>query len=356
MSREDRKLDHIRLALATAKEEASDFDDLHIVHRSIPGTALENCRLDTQIGGLDLSSPIFINAMTGGAFSTMEINRQLAEVARETGVALAVGSQRAALTNPELIETYRIVRTINPKGIIIGNLGADTDPDDAQRAVEMIEANMLQLHLNVPQELVMPEGDRDFTSILKSIERVVQQLPIPVIVKEVGFGMSAETYRQLSSVGVSTIDVGGHGGTNFIKVENQRRKAKEYNFLSGWGQSTAISLLELQLIDFPFEVVASGGIRNSLDMVKSLVLGAEAVGIAGGILRVVTELGISGAVDTIYHWHEQMKTIMTMMGVQTIKELQQVPVVISGFCKDWCQARGIETERFARRKSHYKQM
>jgi isopentenyl-diphosphate delta-isomerase len=309
---------------------------------------MENCQLDTQIGGLKFGSPIFINAMTGGSISTIEINRDLAAAAKTTGVALAVGSQRAALSNPQLTETYRIVRTVNPEGVIIGNLGADTTVEDAKRAVEMVEANMLQLHLNVPQELVMPEGDRDFRGILRSIEQVVRHLAVPVIVKEVGFGMSSETYRQLMEIGVSQIDVGGRGGTNFIRIENQRRTSDDYPFLYGWGQSTVVSLLELQLIKHPFDVIASGGIRNALDMVKTMILGAKAVGVAGPILRLHAEAGAEGVIQAIDTWHEHLKIIMTMLGVRTIRELSSVPLVITGKSKDWCLARGIDIHRYAK--------
>lgn len=347
MSREDRKLDHIKYALAQSGEEASDFDDLHIVHRSIPESAWQNCQLDTRIGGLNLSSPIFINAMTGGSVSTMEINRGLAEAAKQTGVALAVGSQRAALLNPDLIETYRIVRKVNSTGVIIGNLGAGASVEDAERAVDMVEANMLQLHLNVPQELVMPEGDRDFRHILRSIEQVVNRLSVPVIVKEVGFGMSSETYRQLGEVGVSLVDVGGRGGTNFVRIENQRRSGQEYPFLYGWGQSAVLSLLELQLVEQPFEVIASGGIRHPLDIVKSLILGAKAVGLAGPVLRLYSDHGTAGVVHTIEQWNEQIKTIMTMIGAADISELPNVPLVIGGLSKDWCTARGIDIRQYA---------
>lgn len=348
MSREDRKLDHIKFALSTTGEETGDFDDLYVVHRSLPESAMENCQLDTQIGGLKFGSPIFINAMTGGSRSTIDINRELAEAARATGVALAVGSQRAALLNPQLTDTYRIVRKVNPDGIIIGNLGADATVDDAKRAVEMIEADMLQLHLNVPQELVMLEGDRDFRGIVRSIEQVVQQLSVPVIVKEVGFGMSSETYRQLMEIGVSQVDVGGRGGTNFIRIENERRTVDDYPFLYGWGQSTVVSLLELHLAKHSFDVIASGGIRNALDMVKSMILGAKAVGIAGPILRLHADAGAEGVIQAIDTWHEQIKIIMTMLGIRTIPELSSVPLVITGKSQDWCRARGIDIRRFAK--------
>ncbi|MFC4768889.1 type 2 isopentenyl-diphosphate Delta-isomerase [Effusibacillus consociatus] len=346
MSRENRKLDHVRLALSSEAVQISDFDDLHFVHQSLPEVGLEDIRLDTQIGELVLSSPIFINAMTGGAISTKDINQGLAEVARETGVAMAVGSQRAALANPELIDTYRIVRQINPKGVVIANLGAGASVEDAKQAVEMIEADLLQLHLNVPQEVVMPEGDRDFKGILEAIQRVADEAPVPVIVKEVGFGMCRETYEQLKSIGVKIVDVGGRGGTNFISIENQRRSRQEYSHLSGWGQSTAISLLEADGFS-DLEFIASGGVRNSLDVAKCLALGAKGVGVAGPILRIFSEQGIEGAVQVIESWHEQLRAVMTLLGAQSLAELKKVPVVIMGRTKEWCELRGIDIRQLA---------
>lgn len=349
MLRENRKLDHVRLALSSATVTDSDFDDLKFVHRSLPETNCDGCRLNTDIGGLSLSSPVFINAMTGGSAFTKEINTGLAEAARETGVPLAVGSQRAALANPELADTYRIVRKVNPNGIVIANLGAGASVDEANRAIDMIEADMLQLHLNVPQELVMPEGDRNFKGILEMIQRVKEEVGVPVIVKETGFGMSGETYTQLRNAGISIVDVGGCGGTNFIEIENRRRRLQEYSHLSPWGQSTVVSLLEAQEFE-ELQTIASGGIRNSLDMVKCFALGAKAAGLAGPILRLLSEQGVKGVIDAIRSWHEQLRTVITMLGCVSIDQLTSVPLVVTGKTKDWCEARGIDYYRIARRK------
>ena len=143
-----------------------------------------------------------------------------------------------------LAHTYQIVRKVNPKGLIFANVGADVPLEFALKAIEMLEANALQVHLNVPQELVMPEGGRDFTGWVKQIEQIIQRVEVPVIVKEVGFGMSKETLQSLHEIGVQYVDVGGRGGTNFIGIENHRREKHEYDYLKEWGQTTPISLLE----------------------------------------------------------------------------------------------------------------
>ncbi|HEY4549964.1 MAG TPA: type 2 isopentenyl-diphosphate Delta-isomerase, partial [Bacillus sp. (in: firmicutes)] len=173
MSRSKRKWDHIQYALSTGQERLTGLDDIMFVHQSLPEIGLENISLNTKIGELPLSSPIFINAMTGGGGEkTLKINRDLARVAKESGMAMAVGSQMSALKNVEEVETYRVVRMENPHGIVIGNLGSEASVDDALRAVEMLEADALQVHLNAIQELAMPEGDRDFSGALRRIEAI----------------------------------------------------------------------------------------------------------------------------------------------------------------------------------------
>ena len=179
MSRSKRKWDHIQYALSTGQERLTGLDDIMFVHQSLPEIGLENISLNTKIGELLLSSPIFINAMTGGGGEkTLKINRDLARVAKESGMAMAVGSQMSALKNVEEVETYRVVRKENPHGIVIGNLGSEASVDDALRAVEMLEADALQIHLNAIQELAMPEGDRDFSGALRRIEAIVKEIDL----------------------------------------------------------------------------------------------------------------------------------------------------------------------------------
>ena len=188
----------------------------------------------------------------------------------------------------------------------------------------MLEANALQIHLNVPQELVMPEGERDFTDWLHKIEQIIHHIEIPLIVKEVGFGMSRKTLQLLHDIGVQYVDVSGRGGTNFIRIENHRRERQEYDYLKEWGQTTPISLLEANSFVNRMTIFASGGIRNPLDAVKCFSLGASAVGLASPILRVLQKEGIDEAIEEMNRWHEQIKIICTMLGARTIQELANV--------------------------------
>lgn len=247
MTRENRKNEHVKLAIKPESiQPVTHFDNLSFVHNSIPEMAWKEVDLNSKFDDIVMNLPIYINAMTGGSNKTGEINAELADIASATGIAMAVGSQHAGLRNDSLVDTYRVVRKRNPKGIIFANIGADVSIEFALQAVDMFEANALQIHLNAPQEIVMPDGERNFKGWLHQIEQVIQAVHVPVIVKEVGFGMSTETLHLLNDIGVKYVDVSGRGGTNFVWIENQRRENKEYNYLKEWGQSTVISLLEAQ--------------------------------------------------------------------------------------------------------------
>ncbi|KEO83666.1 type 2 isopentenyl-diphosphate Delta-isomerase [Tumebacillus flagellatus] len=350
MSIEQRKLDHVRYALELNPSLHNGFSDLRFVHRALPDFDLADVTLATTLGGLSLSSPLLINAMTGGAGETEEINRNLAIAAKRTGLAMAVGSQRAALKDPSLVRTYAVVREVNPDGVVIGNLGAGATLEDAQRAVDMLGANFLQLHLNAAQELTMPEGDRSFRGILESIQEVVEGLSVPVIVKEVGNGMSTETFRKLADAGVRIVDVAGMGGTNFVSIENRRRTGLRFTELEReWGQTTAVSLLEAQPHVFQFDLIGSGGVQTALDAAKCLALGAKAVGVAGAILRPMMEYGVDTAVEIIEHWQEELRVIFTLQACRCVKELRERPLIVRGETAEWARLRGIDLERIARR-------
>ncbi|TCN23026.1 isopentenyl-diphosphate delta-isomerase [Mesobacillus foraminis] len=350
LSRSKRKWDHIRLALETGQLRTAGLDDVSFVHQSLPGTSLDSINLHTEIGELSLSSPIFINAMTGGGGDrTLDINRKLAIAARETGVGIAVGSQMSALKDASERQTYEIVRKEYPEGIIFANLGSEASVEQAKQAVDMIGADALQLHLNVVQELTMPEGDRDFTGVLARIEEIAGKIDVPLIVKETGFGMGAETVEKLLDAGAMAIDVGGFGGTNFASIENNRRKTR-LDFFEGWGIPTAVSIAEARNITQTQPIIASGGIQNSLDVAKAIALGANAAGLAGQFLRILLESGVDELVKEINQLHEEIAYIMTALGAKTIADLQTAPLVISGPTWHWLNERGIDTSTYSRRK------
>jgi len=350
VSRSERKADHIRLALETGQLRKTGLDDVRFIHQSIPESSLNSINLETKIGELLLSSPIFINAMTGGGGEhTLEINRSLAQVARKTKLGMAVGSQMSALKNPEERRTFEVVRQEYPDGIIIANLGSEATVDQAKAAVEMIQANALQIHLNVVQELAMPEGDRDFRGMLLRIEKIINEVDVPVIVKETGFGMAKETFDKLLSIGVSVVDVGGFGGTNFATIENSRGLNKLF-FFEDWGIPTAVSIAEARHMNPTHSIIASGGIQTSLDIAKSIALGANAVALAGYILKILMSQGPDKLIEEINKMKQELKMIMTALGASKIEELHEVPIIISGPTWHWLHERGINTQKYSIRK------
>ncbi|WP_134683280.1 type 2 isopentenyl-diphosphate Delta-isomerase [Brevibacillus migulae] len=341
MSRSSRKWEHVQHALATKREKSSHFDEMIFLPNSLPNIYYGNSSLATRLACWELSSPIMINAMTGGSVETQEINQKLAIVAKEKGLAMAVGSQMAAMRDKEVEATYSIVRRENPAGIIFANLGAEASVEQAKRAVAMIEANGLQIHLNVMQELIMPEGDRDFTGYLQNVERMVKEAGVPIIVKEVGFGMSRETYQRLVDVGVRIIDVGGHGGTNFAEIENKRRDDPLHMFET-WGLSTVQSLLEAGAWKRPdVDFVASGGIRHGLDVCKAIALGASAAGMAGTFLELVQTKAMEQCLEAVDHLHHQIRMTLTALGCEQLSQLRARPYTLSSELWSWAVQRGI---------------
>ncbi|OIU71222.1 type 2 isopentenyl-diphosphate Delta-isomerase [Rossellomorea aquimaris] len=348
MTRAQRKRDHINYALTTGQQEKTGFEDVKFVHQSLPDTALDDTELQSRIGELSLSSPIFVNAMTGGGGGyTSKINADLSHLARETGIGLAVGSQMSALKDPAERTTYEIVRKNNPNGIIFANLGSEATVQQAIDAVEMIEADALQIHLNVIQELTMPEGDRDFKSALERIGRIAEQLSIPVIVKETGFGISKEAALALSETSISAIDVGGFGGTNFSRIENQRRQ-RMLNYFDDWGIPTAASIAEVHSVsDLP--ILASGGIRNSLEIVKSMSLGACAVGMAGAILKSIVDKGVDATIEEVNDIHTDIRYLMCALGCTRTEDLHKVPLILTGEVYHWLAVRGLNPDKYSNR-------
>lgn len=349
VTRENRKIEHIKFALETGQTRTNGFEDIIFVHRSLPNISVSAVDIKTELGELFLSSPIFINAMTGGGGEkTYEINKRFASVAHECGVAMAVGSQTAAIRDASQRYTYRVVREMNPNGIVLANVGSEITLDEAKIAIDMIEANALQIHLNVIQELVMPEGDRNFTNTLTNIEKIVSTLEIPVIVKEVGFGMSKEVARNLIEIGVQSIDVGGFGGTNFAKIENKRRN-RVLEYFNDWGITTTASLAEISLPYPRLSIIGSGGMQSALDVVKSIALGANATGFAGYFLNILMQHGEEALISEIKLLHEDITMLMTALGAKTIAELQKVPLVIKGETHHWLTQRGIDTTKYSNR-------
>ncbi len=349
----NRKDEHLLHALNQYQATSHpDFTQTRFVHHSFSNVPFEEVSLETKILSLKLTTPFFINAMTGGSLKTKVINQRLAILARETGIALASGSMSIATKDSTTIDSFKILRQEAPNNIIFANLGAHHTLENAKQVVDMIEADALQIHINTAQELVMPEGDRNFSNWLKNIEQIVTHLEVPVIVKEVGFGMSRETIKQLQTIGVQIIDLAGNGGTNFITIENARRNTISYQDLENWGQSALISLAEANSIpkqNRP-EIIASGGIKTPFDMVKCLAMGANAVGLSGSILQLIhKEDSLPTAIRIIKEWQEQLQTILCLLNCRNSKDLTKTDLLLAPNIQNWCEARHIDWKYYANR-------
>nr|WP_320145827.1 type 2 isopentenyl-diphosphate Delta-isomerase [uncultured Anaeromusa sp.] len=348
-TRQSRKLDHVRCALDLPDGPVQNgFQDVLLLHHCLPDLSLEDISLATAVGNQTLSHPLIINALTGGARDVLVLNERLAILARETQSILAVGSQYAALEEPALEETFRIVRHHFPSGSVWANLGAHATPAEAAMAVAMLDASALQLHLNVAQELFMLEGDRDFRGYRENIAAICRAVSVPVIVKEVGCGMQREAAEAILTCGVAALDVGGAGGTNFIAIEAKRCEENLPAELLAWGIPTAYSLLEVghTVQQQGAALIASGGVRTAVDVVKALALGADAVALAAPALRLVWSGDLKAAVREWQILLMQVRKLLLLSGCSCIKEVQKSPVVLTGLAESWSQQRGLKRRFF----------
>lgn len=326
-----RKKEHIENYLKTSFKGDTLMGDIYLPHNALPELDFEDIDTGISFLGKKVDYPILINAMTGGSVFTQEINKDLATLAKELNIPMAVGSQTIALDDEQSKESFKIVREIiGPEGIVISNLSGLASLDDVYKAMEMVNADALQIHLNLAQELVMEEGDRNFKGILNNIELVANKIDKPLIVKEVGFGISRDVAEKLYNVGVRYIDVSGYGGTNFIEIENLRNHELDFTELYSWGIPTALSLLQLNGMKEDLSIIASGGLRTSMDIVKSLVLGAEIAGISGELLAYLVHGGYPNAKEYLEGSINKLKIIMMLLGKENIKSLRNTEYKVTG--------------------------
>ncbi|MEV0334973.1 type 2 isopentenyl-diphosphate Delta-isomerase [Nocardia sp. NPDC050717] len=352
----DRKDDHVRHAVDQRRTDqgGNDFDCVTFVHHALAGIDSGEVSLAVDVAGKQWDTPLYVNAMTGGSAKTGEINRKLAEAARETGIPIAAGSMSAFFRDPAVADTYRVLRRENPHGFVMANVNATASLEQVLRAIELLEADALQIHLNAVQEVVMPEGDRSFGAWPRQIEHLVAHVPIPVIVKEVGFGLSRQTVAWLRDAGVSVADVGGRGGTNFARIENSRRPAGDFAFLESWGQSTPTCLLDCAGLD-GIDIAASGGIRSPLDIARALALGASATGVAGAFLDTVVRADTAALITQIRTWLDQLRQILTVLGARTPADLAGCDLLITGEVASFCALRGIDAAALAHRSPWWRE-
>ena len=348
--RKERKHDHIAHAVRLeVGPKSPGWEDISLVHQALLKHDFTEIDTSKKMFNKLLQLPLVINAITGGSPGLEKINASFAAVAKETGIGLAVGSQMAGIRDKKVRHTYEIVRKINPQGFIMANISALASPQFAKEAVEMIEADAIQLHLNGVQELLMPEGDRNFRLLADNIRGIVNALNLPVIIKEVGFGLSKETATELYKLGISALDISGMGGTNFAAIELARSGRKNMDFFKGWGISSAASLLEVKSLKLPLFTIVSGGITSGLDIVKGLALGADVAGIAGLFLKILAADGERELEQKVLQIKEELQILMMLTGAAKIADVSAIPLVISGETKNWCEQRHIDTQHYGKR-------
>lgn len=334
---ERRKADHIRINLeedVAFNKLTSGLENYFFMHQALPEIDLDAVNTRTTLFGKPLATPLLISSMTGGTAEAGEINRTLAEAAQAVGIAMGLGSQRAAIEDSSLANTYH-VRQVAPDILLFANIGAvqlnySYGLEQCLRAVDMCQADALILHFNALQEAVQPEGDGNFANLLSKVEQICRDLPVPVVAKEVGWGFAEETARQLANAGVAAIDVAGAGGTSWSQVEMYRAPTARHARVAGafidWGIPTAVSLQYCRRAAPNLPIFASGGIRNGIDVAKCIALGANLVGFAGDFLRAADQNGVAGVIEMAETITDELRIAMFCAGAENLNALAQTPL------------------------------
>jgi isopentenyl-diphosphate delta-isomerase len=357
-----RKNEHIRICLeknVMARKVTTGFEDIKFVHRALPEIEKKEIDTSTMVFNYKFTAPLIVGALTGGTTEAEEINANIAEAVEELGLGMGVGSQRIALENLKLSKTFAVAREKAPTAFLLANLGAPQlvkgyGVKEARKAVEMIDANALVIHLNPLQETIQPEGEPNYRGVIEKIREIAQNLEVPVIVKETGAGIAKEEAKKLEAVGVKGIDVSGVGGTSFAAVEYYRAEQTKNKFQQklgenfwDWGIPTAATIVEVsKTVQIP--VIASGGIRNGIHIAKALALGASLTSISTPILHSAVE-GVEKVKETLSFFIKELKNTMFLVGASSIEELRTVPVLVMGKTGEWLRLRGFNVEAYARR-------
>ena len=328
-----RKADHIRINLEEDVRSAitTGLERFRFIHQALPEMNLQDVNMGQMLFGRQVNAPILISSMTGGTREAAIINQRLAEAAQQYGLVMGVGSQRAGIEHPEEAVTFQ-VRRYAPDILLFANLGAvqlnyGYSILQCQQAVDMIQADGLILHLNGLQEALQPEGDTHLEGLLIKIEQICRVLPVPVIIKEVGWGISPQTVDKLKDVGIAAIDVAGAGGTSWSQVEKHRMKDERLSQVAAafrnWGIPTAESIQNVRQSAPQMTVFASGGLKDGIDIAKCIALGANLGGMAGPFLKVAAT-ALEDVIDFTYVLMREIQICMFASGCGTLTDLQKV--------------------------------
>jgi len=357
-----RKADHIKISLnrkVQARTATTGFEDIYFIHKTLPEINKQEIDLSTTFLGHKFSAPIIAGAITGGTLGATKINATIAEVIEKLGLGMGVGSQRAALEEEKLEKTFAITRKKAPTVFLIANIGGAQLVNgygikEVRKAVEMIDADAIAIHLNPLQEASQPEGQTNFKGVLEKIAELAKELDKPIIVKETGAGIAAEEAKKLESAGVRAIDISGVGGTSFAAVEYYRAKKQKDNYQHrlgevfwDWGIPTAISIAEVsETVNIP--VIASGGIRDGVDVAKALALGASLTSLSHPILQAAVT-GVKATESMFSLLIEELRNAMFLVGAASVEHLRKAPLVVMGKTLEWLRNRGFNFEKFATR-------
>lgn len=345
----DRKLEHLEICKNFDVEHhiTTGFEDIELVHNSLPEIDYEKIDTSIDLLGNKLDSPLIISAITGGHIASKDINKQLAIASENTNIAIGVGSQRAGIVDSTLTNTFTVVKEYAPHSVVIGNIGAP-QVEYAHDAIEMIDADALAIHLNPLQEIIQPEGDLNAEGYIDSIEKICQSTDIPIIAKETGAGISSNVAKKLEAIGIDAIDIQGVGGTSWAAVETYRADDSSLgNLFWDWGIPTAVSTVSvLESTNIP--VISSGGIRNGLEAAKAIALGSTCVGMALPFLKHAYN-GSDYVEEKINQFNIELKTAMFLVGASNIEELKQKRLIITGKTREILNELEIDTKKYARR-------
>ncbi len=332
-----RKSSHVDLVLNEKIDYArsTGFEKYEFVHNAVP--ELDFAEIDTRIKFLshDFSAPILVSSMTGGYERAGRINSAIAELCRERNIGMGVGSQRQALQNSDYLETFKVVRRVAKDIFVMSNIGAAQVADgsalkEVARIIEMVEADALAIHLNALQEFIQPEGDRNFRGVLKGISQLVRVAKVPVVVKETGAGIGAAAAKRLIEAGVSAIDVSGAGGTSWAAIETLRRDDRRIGEkFWNWGIPTSEALVQVNKLPTrkKIKLISSGGIRDGIDVAKSIALGADLCAGAQPFLKALDRDGTEGLLKEFDNWVEELKGVMFLTGSRNLSQLKKAKMV-----------------------------
>ena len=346
---ENRKLEHLKICMeknVEFKSKTPGFDEIELIHHALPELDYQKLVTTTNFLGRQFDFPILINGMTGGHPVSKKINGLLAQIALNFNIPIEVGSQRAAVENNALEETYRVVRDVSSDIFVIGNLGAAQLVNgygirEVEKCIGMIDANALAIHLNPLQESLQKEGNLDFQNLLGTLKKLVNQVSIPIIIKETGAGMSESDLKLLKNIGVEYVDVGGAGGTSWAAIESFRHEedtesSEVAKAFWDWGIPTVVSTIIAARLGF--KVIASGGIRTGIDVAKAIACGADFVGIALPFLKNAYDENLEGLVTQMNILIRELKTCMFLTKSAHIEDLKSAEKTFFGKIKQWIES------------------